>query len=123
MVRQWWEMSSDGRATWTVLFDGLYTRKQSRPVSSGGGSSPFRRERCKQRPGDDMPPLESLEPEPKSGRPEPGGFRLNLILADVLVTVAHHNGDLGRLQPIMILSQIQVRRDATSPQDKPGRAH
>ena len=27
-VRQLWEMSSDGGATWTVLFDGLYTRKR-----------------------------------------------------------------------------------------------
>lgn len=27
-VRQFWEMSGDGGATWTVLFDGLYTRQQ-----------------------------------------------------------------------------------------------
>ena len=27
-VRQLWKMSSDGGATWTVLLDGLYTRKQ-----------------------------------------------------------------------------------------------
>jgi len=27
-VRQLWEQSSDGGATWTVAFDGRYTRKR-----------------------------------------------------------------------------------------------
>ena len=30
-VRQLWERSADGGATWSVLFDGLYTRKSAAP--------------------------------------------------------------------------------------------
>lgn len=36
-VRQIWEQSADGGATWSVAFDGRYTRKTPPVVSGGGG--------------------------------------------------------------------------------------